>query len=117
MMKAEIRRIEGPDDLVEQVPFTLSLERRLPGPNEADYWLARLDRPLTVSNKGRATQIRWVVLAARFRGQTISSGAADIAVGLAYVLDEAQLELESVDMSKCAYVAIADAYIHPAAGE
>ena len=115
MMTAEIRRVEGPDDLDEQLPFTLSLERQLPGPGRPDYWLARLDRPLTFSNNGHATQIHWVVLAARFRGQTISPGAGEIAVGLAYVLDEAQLELEALDMSKCLYVAIADAYIQPGA--
>jgi hypothetical protein len=35
---------------------------------------------------------------------------------LAYVLDDAQLELEALDMSKCLYVAIAEAYIQPPAG-
>jgi hypothetical protein len=116
MINAEIRRVEGPDDLDGQVPFTLGLERQLPGPGRSDYWLARLDRPLTVSHNGHATQIRWVVLAARFRGQTISPWAGEIAVGLAYVLDDAQLELEALDMSKCLYVAIAEAYIQPPAG-
>jgi hypothetical protein len=94
----------------------LRLERALPGPGGAEYWLARLDSPLTFSQNGRATQIRWVVLAPRFRGQTISSRGGEIAVGLAYVLDDAQLALEALDMSKCLYVAIADAYIQPAAG-
>lgn len=111
MMNAEIRRVEGPDDLDEQVPFTVRLERQLPGQGGA--WLGRLDRPLTFSNNGRATQIRWVVLVAHFRGQTISPSAGNIAVKLVYVLDEAQLELEALDMSKCLYVALADAYIQP----
>lgn len=115
-MKAEIRRVEGPDELIEQVPFSLSLERQLPGPGRPDYWLARLDRPLTVSSHGRPVQIRWVVLAAHFRGQTISPTAGDVAVGLAYVLDETQLELEALDMNKCLYVALADAHIQPTAG-
>ncbi|HWH52670.1 MAG TPA: hypothetical protein VN651_14065 [Gemmatimonadaceae bacterium] len=110
-MKAEIRRVEGPEDLEAQAPFTLSLERQLPGPGRPDYWLARLDRPLAVSANGRAIRINWLVLAARFRSQTISPSAGEIAVGVAYVVDEAQLELETVDMSKCLYVAIADAYI------
>ena len=115
-MKAEIRRVEGPDELNEQVPFSVSLERQLPGPGRPDYWLARLDRPLIVLNHGRPAQIRWVVLASHFRGQTISPTAGDIAVGLAYVLDETQLELAALDMSKCLYVAIADACIQPTAG-
>jgi hypothetical protein len=45
------------------------------------------------------------------RGQSIQPSARRIGIGLAYVLDDAQVTLETVDMSKCPYVALVDATI------
>jgi len=111
-MKAEILSVDsGPEDLDPQVPFTAELVRQLPGQDRPDYWLGQLEHPLTFARNGRQHVVRWVILASRLRGQSIQPSAHRISIGLAYVLDEGQITLERVDMSKCLYVAVVDATI------
>jgi hypothetical protein len=111
-MHATIRSVDSaPADLYDQVPFEVELFRQLPGAYREDYWLGRLEQPLTYAKDGRQWTVRHVILASRFKGQSIARGAGSMAVGIAYVLDEAQIALPAVDMTKCAYVAIGAAYI------
>ena len=111
-MKAEIRSVDyAPGDLSQQAPFRVTLVRQLPGPDRPDYWLGQLEQPLTYREGERSSLIRWVVLASRLQGQAIVAGPGSVAVGIAYVLDEMQLELPHLDLAKCRYVAIGEAFI------
>ena len=111
-MKAEILSVDfAPDDLYPQLPFTAALVRRLPGTDRPDYWLAQLAHPLAFAHDGKPRVIRWVVLASRLAGQSIQPSVGRMSVGLAYVVDDAQVELETLDMRKCLYVAVAEAVI------
>ncbi|HEX6533442.1 MAG TPA: hypothetical protein VF041_02525 [Gemmatimonadaceae bacterium] len=111
-MKALILSVDyAPPDLDEQLPVAVDLVRELPGPDRSDYWLGRLDRPLRYAKDGSTRQIRWVILASRYVGQSIRAGVGRITVGIAFVLDDAQAELPTVDMRKCRYAAIGEAEI------
>lgn len=112
LMNAEILSVDfAPEDLYPQVPFAAELVRRLPGPDRPDYWLAQLAHPIAFAHDGKQHVVRWVVLASRLVGQSIGPSVGRIAIGLAYVLDEAQVELDTLDMRNCLYVAIAEATI------
>lgn len=67
--------------------------------------------PLAFAHDGKQHVIRWVVLASRLAGQSIQPSVGRMSVGLAYVVDDAQVELETLDMRKCRYVAVAEAVI------
>jgi hypothetical protein len=112
-VQARILSVDSaPSELYSQVPFEATLLRQLPGPNgRDDYWLAQVARPLRFAKNGADHEVRYIVLASRFVGQSIHPGVGRITVGIAYVLDEAQLALPAVDMSHCAYVAIGEADI------
>jgi hypothetical protein len=109
-MRAQILSVDsGPDDLDGQVPFGAEIVRRLPSSDRPDYWLAKLDRPIAFSLDGRKREIRWIVFV--FVGESIQPHAGRVWVGLAYVLDEAQIELSALDFRRCRYVATVDADI------
>ena len=108
-MNATILSVDyAPADLYDQVPFSATLLRQMPGPDRDDYWLARLEEPLTWLHDGESTTVRHIILISRYAGQTITNHVGRIVVGLSYVIDEAQIELPSVDMEKSAYVAIGE---------
>lgn len=67
--------------------------------------------PLAFAHDGKQHVIRCVVLASRLAGQSIQPSVGRMSVGLAYVVDDAQVELETLDMRKCLYVAVAEAVI------
>jgi hypothetical protein len=111
-MKAEILSVDhSPKELDDAVPFSAELIRELPGPDRSDYWLARLAQPLSFSHKGHSYTVKWVVLAARYVGQSIRPRVGRIVIGLALVLDDSQVDLPALDMEKCLYAAIGEANI------
>jgi hypothetical protein len=111
-MHAIVRSVDyAPPDLYDQVPFEAELFRELPGPNRNDYWLGRLKRPLSYTKDGEQRMVRHVVLASRYVGESIYRGVGRIVVGITYVLDDSQMDLPAVDMTKCLYAAIGEAYI------
>jgi len=117
IMKAVVRSVDyAPNDLYAQVPFGATLTRALPGPNRDDYWLARLDHPLRYAGGGTEREIKHIILASRYVGESIHRSVGRVVVGITYVLDEAQIDLPAVDMSRCLYAAIGEAEISVAAG-
>jgi len=107
-MKLRITSVDvGPNELRTQVPVCVTLLKQIPGPDRPDYWLAMLERTITWLDEGVQRSITHVVLAPRFMGSRIEPGAANLGVGLAYVIDQSLLTEASLSFSKCQYVAVA----------
>ena len=96
----------APGELHDQVPFTVALERQLPGDDRPDYWLGAVDPPLLWIHRNHEVNVTHVVLAARWDGTEIAPGIEHLPVGVAYVTDSTLLTDEHLSLAKCAYVAI-----------
>jgi hypothetical protein len=79
----------------------------IPGPDRPDYWLAALSKPIHTVWDNDNWEISHLVLAARWEGTAIATGAMHLPLALAYVLDQSLLRDAQLDFSKCKYVAIA----------
>ena len=103
----------APEDLYTQTPLRGRLLRTIAKHDRsdrfrtasADYWLAELRTPLSWTTHGVTRSIRHLVLAARWEGTSIESGAT-VPVGIAYVIDDSLLSSESFDFTQAEYVAI-----------
>jgi hypothetical protein len=96
----------APEELHDQVPFTLELLRQLPGPDRPDYWLGRLETPIRWIDNNIERWITHMVLAARWEGTRIEPRVERLPLGIAYVTDDSLLEDNEVTFEKCRYVAI-----------
>ncbi len=97
----------APDELYEQVPFTVSLLREMPGSDRPDYWLGVLHSPLRwVTHEGETREVTHLLIAARYVGERIRPGAHELTIGISYVTDQTLLEDARFDWTKIAYVAI-----------
>ena len=96
----------APEELHEQTPIIIDLVREIPGTDRPDYWLGELDKPIKWIDENREREISHVILAARWEGTRIESGAKDLSVGIAYVVDESLINDATLDFAKCRYVAI-----------
>ena len=95
----------APEDLYEQTPVRARLLRKVAGNDRPDYWIAELHAPLSWTKDGTARSISHLVLAARWQGTSILPGAT-LAVGIAYVTDDALLTSDRFDFNQAEYVAI-----------
>ncbi|WBU37345.1 hypothetical protein [Homoserinibacter sp. YIM 151385] len=129
-----VTRVElGPDDLQSQVPLTAELHRFMPGPDRPDYALAVVkDHPIrfkttqavlvgagvnvaaadpqlyTLHEDGTVDLQVWaVVVTPRVAGERLYQGMKDLAVGIAYVVDNTLMRDERLDFSKVFYAAVA----------
>lgn len=96
----------APEDLYAQVPCDGALVRRMAGRDRADYWLARLDRPVRWRDEAAERVVDHLVLAARYAGQTIDAPFDDLVVGIAFVVDPTLVDDATMTMAKTRYVAI-----------
>jgi hypothetical protein len=123
----------GPDDLARQLPRTAELVRPIPGPDRPDYGLAVLKEPVTYDTTLTALrsagvdlatadpqliqfhpdgeQVRLhvfgIVVATRTVGDRLHGAMSGMPVMLAYVVDNSVMGDETLDFSKCVYVAVA----------
>jgi hypothetical protein len=105
-MRLTITSIDGPEQLAANLPLVTDLVRQIPGPDRPDYWIAELQSPLTVVLNNFDRTITHLVLAARWEGTAIASGATHLPLGIAYVTDLSLLNDPELDFRKCHYVAI-----------
>lgn len=108
----EITSIEkGPEELELQLPIKAKTIKELPGKDRPDYVLASLESSILWVNKekGINKEIEFVVLCAKFKGQSINSGMKDMTVAVAYVIDNSIEKDVMLNFSKCKYVAVAKA--------
>jgi hypothetical protein len=99
----------APAELAAQVPLSVTLVRPLPSsvPNRVGALLGVFDRPVQWTNEnGKAVEVTHAVLWARAKGSAIGAGARNLAVGIAYVVDQSLLEDETLDLAKTYYVAV-----------
>jgi len=96
----------NPPELAEQVPFTFTLLRMLPGEDRQDYWLGELRRPLQWVDDNIERSVAHVIICARWVGTQIEEGFANLPINIAYVTDPAQVTDPKVSFGKCRYVAI-----------
>ena len=96
----------APDDLYDQVPVLVTVERQLPGRDRPDYWLAKAHRPIRWSESGTTREIKYLILAARWEGTQITCTARHLPVSIAYVIDESVLSDVKLAFAKTRCVAI-----------
>lgn len=110
--KIEINEIEkGPKELELQLPISAEAIKELPGKDRPDYILAKLETSLLWVNKKNGTnkEIDFVVLCAKYKGQSINSSMKDMTVAVAYVVDNSIEKDIKLNFKKCKYVAVAKA--------
>lgn len=117
----------GPAGLVAAIPLSGELAGVIPGPDRPDYCLVVLDDPIDFEipddfDRERIRQtaidqmtldlddnvsITAVVIAARQTGTQISPTMVDLAVNVAYVLDESVLTDETLEFDRVHFAGIA----------
>jgi hypothetical protein len=112
-------------ELEWQLPLNGELYRLIPGSDRPDYSLLVLDRPLhfypgegfdlgrveadqqVQDRKGRTmVRVHALILCARFVGQQLHPGMTDLAVNLAYVIDNSLARDAEVDFGKIEFAGI-----------
>jgi len=121
-----ITRFEAaPPELEWQLPINGELYRLMPGSDRPDYSLLVLDRPLhfypkpefdmarvepeqrVEDRKGRPmARVHAMLLCARYVGQQLHPGMVDLAVNLAYVIDNSLARDAEVDFGKIEFAAV-----------
>jgi len=115
----------APPELEWQLPLNGELYRLMPGSDRPDYSLFVLERPLhfyppegldlerveagqlVQDRKGRTmVRAQAMLLCARFVGQQLHPGMKDLAVNLAYVIDNSLARDAEVDFGKIQFAAI-----------
>jgi hypothetical protein len=115
----------APAELEWQLPLNGELYRLMPGSDRPDYSLLVLDRPLhfypkkdfdvsrvepemrVEDRKGRPmVRVHAMLLCARFVGQQLHPGMVDLAVNLAYVIDNSLARDAQVDFAKIEFAAV-----------
>ncbi|MEO9884585.1 MAG: hypothetical protein ABJR05_03510 [Balneola sp.] len=108
--KIEITSIEkGPKELELQLPINAEAVKELPGKDRSDYILAKLESSILWVNKekGISKEIDFVVLCAKFKGQSVTSSMKDMTVAVAYVIDNSIEKDVMLNFKKCKYMAVA----------
>lgn len=83
--------------------------RKIPGSDRSDYWIAVLAKPIHWLREGQPTEVTHIIVSARWQGTQIGPGMGQIPIGIAYVIDSSVLSDCTLDLKKCAYVAIGSA--------
>jgi len=106
----EITSIEkGPRELELQLPISAEAIKELPGKDRPDYILAKLESSILWVNKEKEInkEIDFVVLCAKFKGQSVTSSMKDMTVAVAYVIDDSIEQDVMLNFKKCKYMAVA----------
>lgn len=99
----------APDDLYSQVPFEVTLLKKLPGPDRPDYWRCAVKNPIRWLEENVERSVTHVTLAARYVDTYIGPEVPRITVGIAYVTDSSLIADAALDFGKIKYVAIGEA--------
>lgn len=106
-MRIRITSVDyAPPELEAQTPIDAELLKAIPGPDRADYWIAAVTKPIRWVRDRTELSVTHIIVTARWQGTQIGPGMQQLPIGIAYVVDESVLGDSSLDLKKCAYVAI-----------
>ena len=114
----------GPDEFSAVLPLRARVIRVMPGSDRADYVLCYAERPIpfrppagfdlsrvhpdaiTRDARGELIAVQGIVICTRLVGETFRGGMKDLAVNIAYVIDNTLTRDASVDFGKLEFAAI-----------
>jgi hypothetical protein len=114
----------GPDEFSAVLPLRSRVIRVMPGSDRSDYVLCYAERPIpfrppatfdlsrahpesvTRDARGELIAVQGIVICTRQVGETFSSGMKDLAVNIAYVIDNTLTRDAAVDFGKLEFAAI-----------
>jgi hypothetical protein len=114
----------GPEELSAVLPLRARVIRVMPGPDRPDYVLCFVERPIpfrppagfdlsrvhpesiTRDARGELVAIQGIVICTRLVGDSFRGGMKDLAINLAYVIDNSLTHDVQVDFGKLEYAAI-----------
>ena len=114
----------GPDEFSAVLPLRARVIRVMPGSDRSDYVLCYAERPIpfrppagfdlarvhpesvTRDAGGELVAVQGIVICTRLVGETFSSGMKDLAVNIAYVIDNTLTRDPAVDFGKLEFAAI-----------
>ena len=114
----------GPDEFSAVLPLRARVIRVMPGSDRADYVLCYAERPIpfrppagfdlsrvhpdaiTRDARGELIAVQGIVICTRLVGETFRGGMRDLAVNIAYVIDNSLTREPTVDFSKLEFAAI-----------
>jgi hypothetical protein len=114
----------GPDEFSSVLPLRARVIRVMPGSDRADYVLCYAERPIpfrppagfdlsrvhpdaiTRDARGELIAVQGIVICTRLVGETFRGGMKDLAVNIAYVIDNSQTREAAIDFSKLEFAAI-----------
>lgn len=114
----------GPDEFSAVLPLRARVIRVMPGSDRSDYVLCYVERPIpfrppagfdlarvhpdsvTRDALGELVAVQGIVICTRLVGDTFRSGMKDLAVNIAYVIDNTLTRDPAVDFGKLEFAAI-----------
>jgi len=114
----------GPDEFSAVLPLRARVIRMMPGSDRSDYVLCFVERPIpfrppagfdlarahpesiTGDAQGELVAVQGIVICTRLVGETFRSGMKDLAVNIAYVIDNTLTRDPAVDFGKLEFAAI-----------
>jgi len=114
----------GPEEFAAVLPLRARVIRVMPGSDRADYVLCYVERPipfrppagfdlsrvhpeaLTRDAQGELIAVQGIVICTRLVGESFRAGMNDLAINIAYVIDNSLTRDPSVDFTKLEFAAI-----------
>jgi len=114
----------GPEEFAAVLPLRARVIRVMPGSDRADYVLCYVERPipfrppagfdlsrvhpeaLTPDAQGELIAVQGIVICTRLVGESFRAGMNDLAINIAYVIDNSLTRDPSVDFTKLEFAAI-----------
>lgn len=114
----------GPEEFSAVLPLRARVIRVMPGSDRPDYVLCYVERPIpfrppvgfdisrvhpesiTRDALGELVSVQGIVICTRLVGETFRGGMKDLAVNIAYVIDNSLTREATVDFSKLEFAAI-----------
>lgn len=114
----------GPDEFSAVLPLRARVIRVMPGSDRTDYVLCFAERPIpfrppagfdmarvhpdaiTRDERGEVVAVQGIVICTRLVGESFRSGMKDLAVNIAYVIDNSLTRDPAVDFGKLEFAAI-----------
>ncbi len=114
----------GPEEFSAVLPLRARVIRVMPGSDRPDYVLCYVERPIpfrapagfdlsrvhpesiTQDARGELIAVQGIVICSRLVGESFRAGMKDLAINIAYVIDNTLTRDPSVDFAKLEFAAI-----------